>query len=179
MRIIAGRFKGRRFTPPSKNLKTRPTTDYARESLFNILQNDFDLSQCSFLDLFSGFGMISLEAASRGVEHIVVVEQNYHCVGFIKRCIEDLEIGDVMKIQKQDAFKYIAEASDSFDIVFADPPYRHPKMESIPSAIIEAGLVSQNGILIVEHDNKVSFDEHTNFDSMRKYGQSIFSFFST
>jgi len=176
MRIIGGRFRGRLFKP-GKNFKARPTTDCARENLFNILVHRYDLEGMSVLDLFSGTGSISFEFASRGCTNVTCVEANFNHYRFIRSVIEKLELKTEIRPIKADAFRYIEKAAGKFDIVFADPPYDLTKIDDIPELILNAGLVKKGGILILEHGKRNNFTGHPNFQEIRTYGSVNFSFF--
>ncbi len=175
MRIVSGKYKGRRINPP-KNFKARPTTDFAKENLFNILNNNFDFSELSVLDLFSGTGSISYEFASRGCISVVSVESYFKHNAFIKKTIYELGLSQVKAI-KSDAFIYVKSCRDKFDIVFADPPYDLKEIESIPDFIFKHQILNKGGWLIVEHGDKTSFNKHAEFVELRKYGGVNFSIF--
>lgn len=175
MRIIGGELKGRRFSPPS-NLQARPTTDMAKESLFDILNNRLDFESINVLDMFGGTGSISLEFASRGCKSIVTIEKNSINHGFILRTLRNFDIESVNLI-KGDSFKFITSTGAKFDLIFADPPYDDPKLPQIPDLIFEHGLLKPDGILILEHSKRNKFNEHPHFDEHRNYGQVNFSFF--
>jgi 16S rRNA (guanine966-N2)-methyltransferase len=173
MRIIGGQYKGRRLNPPQL-APTRPTTDFARESLFNILVNNFDLSEVSFLDLFAGTGAISFEMASRGCNNITLVENFEGCVNFIKKTIADLKT-TAIKVQRADVFKYLESTSQTFDIIFADAPYKMPNINKLPDIILKKKLLKEEGWLIIEHSLDNDFRQHPNFIQQRKYGSTIFA----
>jgi len=177
MRIIAGQFKGRRFTPPANKWPTRPTTDFAKEGLFNVLYNNFDFEGLKVLDLFGGTGNLSYEFISRGCEDVTYVEQYGPCVAFVKRLARELNIAKQIRIVKGDVFKFIHTCPTTFGIVFADPPYDLPTLASIPDKVFEKGLVEGEGWFILEHDRKHDFEDHPNFIRQRKYGNALFSFF--
>jgi 16S rRNA (guanine(966)-N(2))-methyltransferase RsmD len=178
MRIIGGKFKGRKFNPPAGKWPTRPTTDFAKEGLFNILSNTFDFSAIKVLDLFGGTGSIDYELVSRGCENVTYVDKHFPCIAFVKKTKALLEIEDEIKIIKADAFKYIAKTTDQFDLIIADPPYAHPGLKTIPDVVFENNLLTEEGWLILEHDNKSNFENHALFFRKQKYGNNIFSFFS-
>lgn len=177
MRIISGKHKGRRITAPG-NLPVRPTTDMAKEALFNILNNDYYFDQVRVLDLFSGIGSISLEFASRGSDHIVSVDSHYGCVNFLEKINSELQ-GDIQTV-KSDAFLFLERSNEKFDIIFADPPYDMDidNFQKLVNLIFEKGLLDTDGKVIIEHGQQTSLSEHPNFDQLRKYGSNIFSFFS-
>ncbi|MDY6801417.1 MAG: RsmD family RNA methyltransferase [Bacteroidota bacterium] len=175
MRIVSGTYKGRIINPP-KNFKARPTTDFAKENLFNILNNHFDFSELNVLDLFSGTGSISYEFASRGSQRIISIEKNFNHQAFIKKTIDDYGFTHIKSI-KTDIFRYIKSCNDQFDIIFADPPYDLKELEIIPGFIFDHNLLKKNGWLIVEHGDKTNFSNQKGFKEQRKYGGVNFSIF--
>ncbi len=175
MRIISGEFKGRHFSPP-KNLKARPTTDIAKEGLFDILNNRVDYESISVLDMFGGTGSISLEFASRGCQQITLIELNSINYSFIRKIIEELKI-ETIHTFKADTFRYINSCKGTFDLIFADPPYAHKELPNIPDLIFEKNLLSEDGLLILEHPKEFDFSEHPHFMEHRCYGHVNFSFF--
>lgn len=175
MRIVSGKYKGRHINPP-KNFKARPTTDFAKENLFNILNNNFDFSELAVLDLFSGTGSISYEFASRGCNSVISVESNFKHHIFIKKTIEELSLHNIRAI-KSDVFRYVKSCKEKFDIIFADPPYELEEIESIPDFIFEHQILKTEGWLIVEHGDKTNFSKHKGFKETRKYGGVNFSIF--
>lgn len=176
MRIVSGFLKGRRFELPNPKWETRPTTDYAKESLFNILSNRIDLEDIEVLDLFAGTGNLAYEFASRGAAKVLCVEKFPPCVEYIKKNAKGFEIEHVISTRKQDVFSFLSQHSEKYDIVFADPPYNSPKFQSIPELVFQQGLLKENGLLIIEHDARQNFEKHPNFLEFRQYGQSYFSF---
>ena len=150
MRIISGKYKGRRLIAP-KHLPARPTTDFAKEGLFNLIRNDFNIEQITVLDLFSGIGGIAFEFASRGAKKIVCIDENYNCVSFIKKTIKELDCSQV-NVFKNDVFRYLKKYDTTFDIIFADPPYNMKNINQIPELVFENKLLNKNGQLILEHD---------------------------
>ncbi|MCU4156895.1 RsmD family RNA methyltransferase [Carboxylicivirga sp. A043] len=177
MRIISGLLKGRRFSPP-KSFSARPTTDIARESLFNVLNNRVDFEDLSVLDLFGGTGSISYEFASRGCEAITTVELNYKHFSFIKSMIKEFQLDNSISVIKADVFKYLKKCSFKYDLVFADPPFDLKDFETIPDRFFENNLLKEDGVFILEHSDKKSFDNHPRFSEVKKYGKVHFSFFS-
>ncbi len=177
MRIISGTFRGRHFDLPT-NLKARPTTDFAKESLFNIMENHIDMESCDVLDLFSGTGSIGLEFISRGARQVTCVEQYAPHVQFIRSVADKLKIDNLLLI-KGDAYKYIQGCGRTFDIIFADAPYADPLLAEIPQRVFSAGLLRENGWLIVEHSKANDFKDLPNFREVRAYGSVHFSFFHT
>lgn len=161
---------------PPKNFKARPTTDFAKENLFNILNNNFDISELTVLDLFSGTGSISYEFASRECISVISIESNFKHQSFIKKTIEEFGMQNVKSI-KSDVFRYIKTCKEKFDIIFADPPYVLKGIETIPDFIFEYKILKHSGWLIVEHGDKTSFNRHPNFIELRKYGGVNFSIF--
>ena len=176
MRIVGGRLKGIRFNPP-KNLPVRPTTDMAKEALFNILQNQVDIDQLHVLDLFSGTGNISLEFASRDAIAITSVDKNFGCYNYLKNISVEQNLSQI-KAVKADVFKYINQENEKYDLIFADPPYDLNRIPEIAPLIFEKQLLNKNGLLIIEHQSMQDLSNHPNFTEKRKYGYSAFSFFN-
>lgn len=176
MRIISGKFKGRRLKAP-KNLPVRPTTDMAKESLFNILNNQYYFDAVSVLDLFSGTGSISLEFASRGTTQIYAVDSNYNCIRFIQKMNEELNCS--IQPIKSDVFHFLENTKITADIIFADPPYNFEleKFNEIINLVVKNNLLVEDGLLVVEHSKHTSLEEHPNFSYSKKYGGCMFSFF--
>lgn len=175
MRIISGKFKGRRISPPS-NITARPTTDFAKEGLFNLLNNRIEFEGIDVLDLFAGTGSISIEFVSRNCKTVISIEQNDRHCSFIKKVCIDLKITN-LSLLKTDVFKFINSCHTQFDLIFADPPYDLEKLEDIPSHIISHNLLKQDGLLVLEHSAKNKFENHPNFIDHRNYGNVNFSFF--
>jgi 16S rRNA (guanine966-N2)-methyltransferase len=174
MRIIAGKLKGRKLNPPAK-IPARPTTDYAREGLFNILQNTIDFTDVAFLDLFSGTGSISFEMGSRGCTNITAVEKDPRSVTYIKQQAAAFNLS--MQVCPMDVFDYIRTTSGKFDLIIADPPYALPQLSAIPDAVFQAGILNSGGWLVLEHNQSNQFDDHPHFLKKRNYGSTIFSIF--
>lgn len=176
MRIISGTYKGRRLTAP-KNLPVRPTTDMAKEALFNILNNLFYFDELSVLDLYSGTGNISFEFASRGTEDITAVDSNYGCVKFITTTSKALDLK--IKVIKSDVFKYLNNSNIGFDVVFADPPYdmAQEQFEELVELILQKGLLNSEGICIIEHSKHTDLSHIEGFYDEKRYGGNCFSFF--
>ncbi|TYB70045.1 methyltransferase [Bizionia saleffrena] len=176
MRIISGEFKGRRITAPKK-LPVRPTTDMAKEALFNILNNLYFLDAISVLDLFSGTGNISYEFASRGTENIVAIDQDFGCIKFINDTAEGFEMP--IKTIKSDVFKFLENTKQKATIIFADPPYDFPleAFVKIPTLVFENNLLETGGILIVEHSKYTPLSHLPQFSYSKSYGGNVFSFF--
>jgi len=176
LRIIGGTHKGRVIHVPSK-LNLRPTTDLAREGLFNILLNRLDPETISFLDLFSGTGCMSYEMASRGCSVITCVELNNQHARFIKQSSEKLGFSNIQLIQT-DAYKYLQRSKSKYDLIFADPPYDHKQLTELPGIVFDNELLLPKGQFILEHGKFNSFQNHPNFKELRKYGAVHFSFFN-
>lgn len=177
MRIIGGEFKGRRFSPPAKNWPTRPTTDFAKEGLFNILVNRLDFTELKVLDLFGGTGSHSYEFISRGCTNVTYVDKFPGCVKFVRRTADELGITDRLRIVQGDVFKFMASAGQQYDYIFAGPPYGLPTIDSIPDAIFEHQLLAKEGLFVMEHNPNHSYQDHPRFEEQRHYGKTIFSFF--
>lgn len=176
MRIIAGTLRGRRLNPP-QNLPVRPTTDMARESLFNILNNYVDYEDCSVMDLFAGTGAVSLEFISRGVREVTSIDINAQCTDFIKQTSAQLGIKNI-HVVRADVFDLLKRANRKFDIVFADPPYALESLSSLPDLIFEHEILNEDGIFILEHPREFSFESHPHFWQHRAYGKVNFTFFA-
>ncbi|MCK4921833.1 MAG: 16S rRNA (guanine(966)-N(2))-methyltransferase RsmD [Bacteroidales bacterium] len=176
MRIISGKYKGRIISPP-KNFKARPTTDRARESLFNILSNTIDFDKINVLDLFSGTGSVGFEFASRGAKYVEMIELNFKHFKHLKDTIKLMSI-DNIKVIRADFFHYIRKKKNSFDIVFADPPFDMENFETVPELILNSNLLSKNGLLIIEHSKSFNFKTIEGFTEQRNYGGVNFSFFN-
>jgi 16S rRNA (guanine966-N2)-methyltransferase len=176
MRIIGGSMGGRRINPPSKMPYTRPTTDIAKEGLFNILQNQLDIEALKTLDLFGGTGSISYELASRGVQDLTIVEKDQQMFSFIKKTAEALKL-DNFKVVKSDVFRFILQCHDKFDFIFAGPPYALENIDDLPRLIFEKQLLNKGGWFILEHTPRNNYESFTGFKSERNYGTTIFSIF--
>lgn len=175
MRIISGYYKGRRLETP-KNLNLRPTTDMAKESLFNVLRNSLDFEEIEALDLFSGTGSISYELISRGALNVLAVEQNGQQARFIESIIQKLKM-DKLRLVRMDVFQFFKTNKRSFDLVFADPPYDMDNFNSIPDLVFSHQLLNKDGIFVLEHPKHNSYTTHPNFYEHRNYGSVNFSFF--
>ena len=175
MRIIRGKYGKRRFDIP-KNITARPTTDFAKENLFNVLDNMIDFEGKTALDLFAGTGAISFEFLSRGCREVVAVEQAQVQVSFIKSIVAKLN-DDHLKVIKGDVFKYIQTATASFDIIFADPPYNHERFEEVATMILNSRLIKPGTTIIIEHSGDRDFSRLPYFSQHRKYGSVNFSIF--
>ncbi len=176
MRIIAGTLRGRRLNPP-QNLPVRPTTDMARESLFNILNNYVDFDECSVMDLFAGTGAVSLEFVSRGAREVTAIDINAQCTDYIKQCSVQLGVRN-LHVVRADVFDLLKRANRRFDIVFADPPYALESLASLPDLVFGAGVLTDDGIFVLEHPREYSFEEHPHFWQHRAYGKVNFTFFA-
>lgn len=176
MRVISGKYKRRTFEVP-RNFKARPTTDFAKENLFNVLNNLIDLEECAnVLDLFAGTGGISLEFVSRGCGRVISVEREPLHHSHIYK-VKELLKEENWKPLRADVFRYIEKCHDTFDIVFADPPYALTRLAELPDLILNKGMVAPEGMLILEHGKDHSFAEHPCFVQERIYGSVHFSFF--
>lgn len=173
MRIISGTHKGRRLMAPS-TLPVRPTTDRAKESLFNIIQNRYYFEEKNMLDLYSGTGNIAYEFASRGCDKILAVDNNYNCINYIEETANSLRFN--IATIKSDCLKYLKNCKQEFDFIFADPPYDYDSYQELKNLIFENKLVKKGGLLIIEHDKETQF-EGDNLE-LRKYGTLQFSIFS-
>lgn len=174
MRIIGGQFKGRRFQAP-KRIPARPTTDYARESLFNILSGMVEWNEVQMLDLFAGIGTISLEAVSRGVKELTCVDANFHATKWIKDALKTLEVSQAHVIRSK-AEPFLERCQSTFDLIFADPPYDYTHYPELIESSLKC-LAMNEGLFILEHRRDKSFEEHPNFAQERTYGEVRFTFF--
>ncbi len=175
MRIVGGKYKRRIISAP-KNLPVRPTTDLAKESLFNILANQVDLEEKSIVDLFSGTGNIAYEFVSRGAQTVLAVETNFPCVKFIRQTATLMEMNELSVIQS-DVFRFLKSGSQAYDLIFADPPYALENITEIATLVFANNRLKQDGWLIIEHPRSIDFSEFPHFHSHRKYGKVNFSFF--
>lgn len=176
MRIISGIFRGRQIRPPG-NFKARPTTDFAKESLFNILIHQFSIEDLDVLDLFSGTGSISYEFASRGARSVLAIEMAPMHFKFIQETCRNMEMEQVTVI-RADAFRYLKKPTQAFDFIFADPPFDHPGLAELPDLIFSTDILNKQGVFILEHPGSYSFTAHPRFLQHRKYGGVNFTFFS-
>ena len=176
MRVITGKYKGRRFEIP-RTFKARPTTDFAKENLFNVLQGylDFD-EEPSALDLFSGTGSITLELLSRGCGHVVSVESDPLHFSFICSFVDKLKAKEAFPV-RADVFRYLARFRECFDFIFADPPYALEQLPQMPDIVMERGLLKEGGLFVLEHGKHNDFSQHPRFVEHRAYGSVNFSFF--
>lgn len=176
MRIITGIYKGRHFDIP-RTFKARPTTDFAKENIFNVLNGYIDLEDAIALDLFSGTGSISLELVSRGCQSVISVEADRDHHAFIKQCLKKLGTDRCIAL-RGDVFRFIKSCHQQFDFIFADPPYALPELPTLPKLILERGLLKPNGIFVFEHGKNNSFEDVSGFIEHRAYGSVNFSIFS-
>jgi len=175
MRIISGQFKGRRLQVPT-NITARPTTDFAKEGLFNLLNNRIDFEGIDVLDLFAGTGSIGIEFVSRDCKSVISIEQNERHSAFIRKVCTELKITNLSLI-KTDVFKFIDTCHAQFDMIFADPPYELVQLAQIPDLIFAKKLLKEDGLFVLEHSSKNNFDQHPHFVDHRNYGNVNFSFF--
>jgi len=176
MRIVAGEFGGRKITPPARMPYTRPTTDIAKEGLFNVIQNNLAIEDLKTLDLFGGTGSISYELASRGAKDLTIVEKDEQMFAFIKKTINDLEINNA-RVIKMDVFRFIDQCVEKFDFIFAGPPYALQNIDDLPRLIFEKNLVNPSGWFILEHTPRNDYKKFPLYKAERKYGTTIFSIF--
>lgn len=177
MRVISGIYKRRRFDVP-KNFKARPTTDFAKENLFNVLSNRIDFEDgLTALDLFAGTGSISIELVSRGCDKVISVEKDPQHYSFICKVMQEVKTDKCLPV-RGDVFKFIDSTREKFDFIFADPPYALPNLKNIPDLILEKGLLKEDGLFVLEHGKDHSFEEHPHFIEQRQYGSVNFSFFA-
>lgn len=176
MRIISGELGGRKINPPAKMPYTRPTTDIAKEGLFNVLQHRIDFDKLKTLDLFGGTGSISYELASRGVRDLTIVEKDNAMFDFIKKTATALKIEN-MKFVKMDVFKYLETCSSTYDFIFAGPPYALIAIDDLPKIIINKGLLKEGGWFVLEHTPRNNYKEFHKYSFEKNYGTTIFSVF--
>jgi len=176
VRIIGGQFKRRNIVAPG-NLPVRPTTDFAKEALFAILNNYFYFDEITVLDLFSGTGNISYEFASREAKEVVSVDIHPSCINFIRSTAQALPLENI-RVIKADVFKFLESCRMQFDVIFADPPYDSDKIELIPGLVFDHNLLAPEGMLLIEHSSRISFEGQKYFFQERKYGKVHFSMFS-
>lgn len=176
MRIIGGKFKSKRFKAPN-TITARPTTDFAKEALFNIIYNNYDFEDLVVLDLFAGIGSISLEFASRGTQDITVVEKDKNHVRFINKMVQELELFDSVHTIQLDVFKYLKTCNRKFNMIFADPPYDMESGFEIPALVFEKELLLPGGMLVYEHHKNVVPADNEYFVETRNYGNLSFSFY--
>ena len=175
MRIISGKYKGRAIVPP-KNLRARPTTDFAKENIFNVLGNIVDFEECDVLDLFAGTGSMSYEFASRGARSVTSVEINAVHHNFIRQTARTLGADNIFAV-KANAFLYLRSCPKQFDVIFSDAPYDLEGLEEIVTLVLESNILREDGIFIFEHSDKYDFSKHPYFWQLRSYGSVQFSLF--
>jgi 16S rRNA (guanine966-N2)-methyltransferase len=176
MRIIGGKWGGRKILPPTKMPYTRPTTDIAKEGLFNILQNQIDFEGVTTLDLFGGTGAITYELASRGAENLTIVEKDPKMADFIKGNIDKLGIENC-RLVRMEVFKYLESCSSKYDFIFAGPPYALDTIDELPKIVVGQKLIAEDGIFVLEHTPRNNYENYAGFVKQRNYGTTIFSFF--
>ncbi|HEV3327575.1 MAG TPA: RsmD family RNA methyltransferase [Puia sp.] len=176
MRIIGGELGGRRVHPPAKMPHTRPTTDIAKEGLFNILENNLDLPALRTLDLFGGTGSISYELASRGVRDLTVVEKDPAMVTFIQKNAAELQLENY-KVIRMDVFRYIDQCTETFDFIFAGPPYALTNIDDLPKLVVSKKLLNEKGWFVLEHTPRNNYEGYPLYVTQRHYGTTIFSIF--
>lgn len=175
MRIIGGTHGGRKLNPP-QNIPARPTTDLAKEGLFNILQNYLDFEEITALELFGGTGNITFELASRGAVANTILEKDRKSIQFIKETAAVFKF-DTIQVYQLDVFKWLENTQETFDFIFADPPYALPQMDILPNLILDKNMLKPEGILVLEHTTRNNFEKHERCFRTKNYGTSIFSFF--
>ena len=175
MRIITGKYKGRHFDIP-RTFKARPTTDFAKENIFNVINGYQDWEETSTLDLFAGTGSISLELLSRGCRQVISVEKDRDHARFISQCMEKIGADDHILI-KGDVFRFLKSCHQKFDLIFADPPYALPELATIPDLIFQYDLLNEDGLLVFEHGKHNDFSTHPHFLEHRSYGSVNFTLF--
>lgn len=175
MRIITGIYKGRRFDIP-RTFKARPTTDFAKENIFNVIQGYMDLEDTVALDLFAGTGSISLELLSRGCRQVISVEGDRDHASFIRQCLQKLE-DDACSIVRGDVFRFLKSCRQQFDFIFADPPYALKELPEIPGLVLDKGILAEGGIFVFEHGKQYDFSSHPRFLEHRSYGSVNFTLF--
>jgi 16S rRNA (guanine966-N2)-methyltransferase len=176
MRIISGIHGGRKISPPANMPYTRPTTDIAKEGLFNVLQNNLEIDTLKTLDLFGGTGCISYELASRGAEDLTIIEKDNQMYDFIKKTAAELEFEN-FKLIKSDVFKYIETCKDQYDFIFAGPPYALGTIDDLPKLIFEKNLLKPKGWFVLEHTPRNDYKKFPHYKTERNYGTTIFSIF--
>lgn len=175
MRIIRGSHRGKNIVAPA-NLPVRPTTDAAKESLFNILNNYFEIDSIRVLDLFAGTGNVSYEFSARGALEVVSVDIEEKCTNFMKKTATALDFGN-MRVIRNDVFNFLKILRADYDVVFADPPYDMERVEELPSLVFQSKAVKDGGMFVLEHSGMCDFSLHSNFKETRRYGRVHFSFF--
>ncbi len=177
MRIIRGKLKSRRFSVP-KNFPSRPTTDYAKEGLFNLLENRYSLVDFDILDLCAGTGNITFEFLSREAGKLTAIDKDFFCTKFIRHNAKELDVEADLQVIKMDIIQYLLKTENKYDIIFADPPYNLTFHNQIVDIVFQKGLLKENGVLIIEHGRHTHLEEYPSFENIRSYGNVHFSFFS-
>ncbi len=175
MRVIGGRLKGRKINAP-KQLPVRPTTDFAKEALFNVLNHRLEFDRLNVLDLFAGTANISLEFLSRGAKCCTSIDQHYGCIKFMNKLKHEHELTN-WQIRKGNAFHVLRQLNAKYDLIFADPPYNLDSLETLPELIFDLELLKEDGLFILEHSKHSSFNQHAQFEECKKYGNVNFTFF--
>lgn len=176
MRIIGGDIGGRRISPPAKMPHTRPTTDVAKEGLFNVIENNLDISSLKVLDIFGGTGAISYELASRGATDITIVEKDPAMYEFIKKTAAQLSLSQI-NVVKMEAFRFLAQCTDQFDFIFAGPPYALSNIDDLPLEVFNRNLLKPAGWFVLEHTPRNNYEKSDHFVTHRSYGTTVFSVF--
>lgn len=177
MRIVSGKFSGLRFNPPA-NIPARPTTEVAKEGLFNTLRCMIDLEDIKTLDIFAGTGSISYELASNGANNLTLVEQDNTTINFIKKTIKSLDIENNCIIFKSDVFKFLKQCTQQYNFIFAGPPYALTTIDDLPNIVFERNILLPGGFFVLEHTPRNNYENHANFFKTKKYGTTVFSFFT-
>lgn len=176
MRIISGFLKARRFSIP-KSFPSRPTTDFAKEGLFNVLEHQMTLADLDILDLCAGTGNISFEFISREAGEVTAVDMNSNCLRYIRKNAEEFKISDQLETIKSDILLYLKRTDRKFDLIFADPPYEYNLHSEIAKIVFEKNLLTEDGLLIIEHGRHTKMENVPHFELVRQYGNVYFSFF--
>ncbi|HXS36144.1 MAG TPA: RsmD family RNA methyltransferase [Flavipsychrobacter sp.] len=177
MRIVGGIFSGRRFSPPAR-IPARPTTEVAKEGLFNTLDNMIDFEGIKTLDLFGGTGSISYELASRGAEDLTLIERDPVTIDFIKKTAKELDITDKLHIIRGDVFKFMKQSIEQYDFIFSGPPYALSNIDDLPLFVFEKNMLKPGGIFVLEHTPRNDYQQHPRFLRMKNYGTTVFTFFT-
>ena len=177
MRIVGGTFGGRRFSPPAR-IPARPTTEVAKEGLFNMLGNMLDFEGLKTLDLFGGTGSISYELASRGASDLTLIERDITSIDFIKKTAQALDIADILNIIRGDVFKFMKQSTDQYNFIFAGPPYALVNIDDLPLLVFEKNMLLPGGIFVLEHTPRNDYQKHPHFHRMKNYGTTVFTFFT-
>jgi len=177
MRIISGEFGGRKFNPPANMPYTRPTTDIAKEGLFNIIQHRIELEDIKTLDLFGGTGSISYELASRGAGDLTIIEKDAMMYEFIKKNMQILKVENC-KVLRLDVFSYLSTCNEKFDFIFAGPPYALGSIDELPKIIVQRKLIADGGYFVLEHTPRNEYGKFEGYEFHRNYGTTVFTFFT-